>query len=359
MTEPMTRVMPATRRRRSLLAAAALLAMASCAVALWAGGATEVVPLPGIPTPAAEVTWLVPALRLVADAAAVLTVGCLLGAAVLAPGDRIISAAGYRWVRVAGWTAAAWSLAALAALPVLLADFLGTPLSAVSLRGVTAFVLDIPQGRAYLLVAALAAVVALAARAVLTPTGARTLLVVALAATLPPAFTGHSAEDADHNLAVTGVALHVLGVVLWAGGVLALLLTRSLTGPERTAAVRRFSLLAPPLVLLVAASGVLAALTRLPALGQLLDSSYGVLVLVKVTALLALAAVGWWHRRVTLPALAADRSGPFLRLVGVEVLIFAATIGLAVALGRTPLPPPTDPAVGATGHVAVSVPGRP
>jgi len=44
----------------------------------------------------------------------------------------------------------------------------------------------------------------------------------ALAATLPPAFTSHSADQADHNLAVAGVALHVLGVAGWAGGLLAL-----------------------------------------------------------------------------------------------------------------------------------------
>ena len=109
----------------------------------------------------------------------VLAVGCLFGAVVLVPGDTILSAAGYRWVRLAGWGATAWALASLASLPVLLADFLGTGLSAISFRGVTSFVRDVEQGRGLMLVAVLAAVVGVMARTVLHPAGARWLLIVA------------------------------------------------------------------------------------------------------------------------------------------------------------------------------------
>ncbi|WP_143108309.1 copper resistance D family protein [Geodermatophilus obscurus] len=363
MTEVRTAAAPSLRRRRLLAAAAAVLALAACGVTMWAGGATDVVPLPGIPVPSPEVTWLVPGLRLLADLAAVVAVGGLLGAAVLAPGDHLLSAAGYRWMRLAGWAAATWGLAALAALPVQLADFLGTPVSGVSPRGVASFVVDVAQGRVLVLVAVLAAVVAVAARTVLTSTGARALLVVALLATLPPAFTSHSAEESDHDLAVTGVALHVLGVVLWAGGLVALLLARQLAGPERATAVQRFSRLALPMALVVAVSGVLTTLTRLTAPGQLLQTGYGIVLLAKTAALLALVALGWWHRRTTLPAL-EDRPAAFLRLAGVEVLVFAATIGLAAGLARTPLPADTgsdtvaaaaDAAVGA-GPDAASAP---
>lgn len=329
-------------RRWLLVLGAALVAAVSCALTLWAAGAIDPVPLPGIPVPSAEVTWLVPALRLVSDAAAVVTVGCLLGAAVLVPGDRTISTSGYLWLRMTTWSAAVWALASLASLPVLLADFLGTGLEAVSLRAIFSFVVDVEQGRMLLLVAALAAAVALTARTVLTPTGTRVLLVVALAATVPPAFTGHSADEADHNLAVAGVALHVVGVVGWAGGLLALLLAARLTGPIRTAAADRFSRLAAPLALLVVVSGVVTSFTRLSAPGQLLSTSYGVVLLTKTAAFLALLAFGWWHRRRTLPALDAGRPGAFLRLAGTEVLVFAATIGLAVGLSRTPPPPAPD-----------------
>jgi len=331
---------PAAVRRGPLVLGAALAAMAACALTLWAAGAADVVSVPGIPAPPPVVAWLVPALRLVADAAAVLTVGCLFGAVVLVPGDTILSAAGYRWVRLAGWGATAWALASLASLPVLLADFLGTGLSAISFRGVTSFVLDVEQGRGLMVVAVLAAVVAVMARTVLHPAGARWLLIVALAATVPPAFASHSAEDADHNLAVAAVALHVLGVVLWAGGLLALMLAAKLTGPARTTAVERFSRLAAPLALLVAGSGAITAFTRFTAPGQLFSTGYGAVLLVKVAAFAGLLALAAWHRRRSLPALRAQRPGTFLRLAGAELLLLAATIGLAVGLARTPTPPP-------------------
>lgn len=342
MAEPRVQKAPAppVLRRGPLVLAAVLSAVAVCAFTLWAAGAADVVSVPGIPAPPPAVAWLVPMLRLVIDAAAVLTVGALFGAVVLVPGDTVLSAAGYRWVRLAGWGATVWVLAALGSLPVVLADFLGTGLSAVSLRGITGFVVSVDQGRGLVLVAALAAVVAVMARTVLTPVGARALLLVALAATIPPAFTGHTADDADHELAVTAVVLHVLGVALWAGGLLALVLAVKLTGPARITAVERFSRLAAPLALLVAGSGAVTALTRLTAPGRLFDSGYGLVLLGKVLAFAGVLAIASWHRRRSLPALRTGQSGMFVRLAAAEVLLFAATLGLAAGLARTPLPPP-------------------
>ena len=348
---------PARTRRGLLLLASALAAVAVCALTLWAGGAADVVSVPGIPAPPPVVAWLVPGLRLVADAAAVLTVGCLFGAVALVPGDTVLSAAGYRWVRLAGWGAVVWALASLASLPVLLADFLGTGFSAVSLRGVWSFVESVEQGRNLVIVAALAAVVAAFARTVLHPAGARVLLLIALAATVPPAFTSHAAEEADHNLAVTAVALHVLGVVLWAGGLLALMLAARLTGPARVTAVERFSRLAAPLAVVVAGSGAATAYTRFSSPGQVVDTGYGVVLLAKVVAFVGLLALAAWHRRRTLPALRAGQPRAFLRLAGAEVVLFAATIGLAVGLARTPTPPPVADA-GAAAAEQVHVPSN-
>lgn len=331
---------PATARRGLLVLVSSLVAIAVCALTLWAGGAAAVVSVPGIPAPPPVVAWLVPALRLIADASAVLTVGCLLGAVVLVPGDTVLSTAGYRWVRLAGWGALAWSLASLASLPVLLADFLGTGFSAISLRGVWSFVESVEQGRDLAVVAALAAVVAIFARIVWRRVGARVLFLVALIATVPPAFTSHSADEADHDLAVTAVALHVLGVVLWAGGLLALMLAARLTGPARTTAVERFSRLAAPLAVVVAGSGAATAYTRFSSPGQVVNTGYGVVLLAKVAAFVGLLALAAWHRRRTLPALRAGQPRAFLRLAGAEVILFAATIGLAVGLARTPTPPP-------------------
>jgi putative copper resistance protein D len=330
-------------RRWAVGPAAVLMALLAAGLTLGSSGATDVLSLPGIPAPGRVTTWLVPGLRLLSDLAAVATVGALLGAVYLVPGQQTISPASYRWVRLSGGTAAVWMLAALASLPVQLADFLGTGLASVSLPSVVSFSAEVAQGRAQLLVAAGAFLIALFAWTVLRPAGARVLLALSLLTTLPPAFTGHAAEERSHELAVAAVAVHVLGVALWAGGLLALVLARNLDAADRRAAVQRFSVLAAPLALLVAGSGVLTAYTRLSGPSQVFETAYGRVLLVKLAALMVAVGIGWWHRRRTLPELAADRPRAFLRLAVVEVLVFAATVGVAVGLSRTPTPPPDVP----------------
>jgi hypothetical protein len=62
---------------------------------------------------------------------------------------------------------------------------------------------------------------------------------------------------------------------------------------------------------------------------------YGRLALAKMAAFALLGWFGWWHRRRTLPGVAAGSASAFTRLAAVEALVMAAAMGLAVALGRT------------------------
>ncbi|CCG02797.1 cytochrome c oxidase assembly protein [Blastococcus saxobsidens] len=317
-------------------------------------GSEEESSVAGLPGSDAGAAWLVPMVQLLNDLAAVMTAGCLLGAAVLLPGDRLLAAAGYRWVRTAGWSALVWSLLSLAAVPALLAEFLGRGLSGVTPTAVVQFVADSPQAQARLVVAVLAAVLAMAARVILSMGGTLGLLLVALLAALPPALVGH-AGGTGGIYGPTAVALHVLGVVLWAGGLVALLVCRSISVGAAGAAVSRFSRLAGPLALLVGGSGVLTALTRLSDPAQALGSSYGLLVMIKLVAFVGLIVVGAWHRRWTMPALVAGRPAAFLRLLSVEVVLFGATMGVAVGLSRTPPPTPPAAAQGGGSHAAADV----
>lgn len=329
------------RRRWPILLAGTASAALVTALVLAAVGASGPVTAADLEVPGGSVAWLVPALRLLADLAAVLTVGCLLGATALLPGDRLLGAAGYRWLQVAGWSSGAWLLIALLAVPALQADFLGRGLSAVTLTGLARFVLENPQAQAQGAVVVLTALLAVSARVVLTMGGALVLLLLALAAALPPALAGHAASS-QGTVAVTAIGLHVLGVVLWAGGLVALVLARKVSFTAVSTAAGRFSRLAGALVLVVGGSGVMLALTRLSTPAQVLETSYGVLILIKLVALVGLVTVGAWHRRSTLPALAAGRPAAFLRLATGEVLLFAATIGVAVGLSRTPTPVRAD-----------------
>ncbi|MBO0809129.1 MAG: CopD family protein, partial [Actinobacteria bacterium] len=69
---------------------------------------------------------------------------------------------------------------------------------------------------------------------------------------------------------------------------------------------------------------------------------YGVLVILKATALITLGILGWWHRRHTVRRIRAG-DGPlarsaFIRLAAAEIVVMVAAIALAVALSRTASP---------------------
>lgn len=328
------------RRQVSGWTAGLVLAVAVCGVVVVAVGSIERMPGSGIAALDVRVSWLLPLARLIGDLAAAATVGCLVAAAVLLPEEGFVSPAGYRWVRRATWPAVVWVAALGLALPGLLVEFLNTDLSQISARAVFAFVRDTPYGGAQAAAGSLALLVAVGSRWVLTTGGARLLLVLALGAVVPPAVAEYAeAEGTPARVAVaaTGMVLHVLGALIWSGTLGALLLVR-LPRTEMVTAVRRYSRAAPALVVTVGASGLLTAAAELEEPGQWVQTAYGRLVLLKALAFAALLAVGWWHRRRTLPALAAGRAGAFRRIAAVELGIFAVTFGLAVGLSRTPAP---------------------
>ena len=78
-------------------------------------------------------------------------------------------------------------------------------------------------------------------------------------------------------------------------------------------------------------------------------TDYGVLVLVKSVALVALGVAGWLHRRRLLDAIgqAAGRVA-FWRLVAAELVLMGVASGVAVALSRTATPVPDEPPPAAT-----------
>jgi putative copper resistance protein D len=178
---------------------------------------------------------------------------------------------------------------------------------------------------------------------------------IALAGPLPVMFTGHSATGGAHDIASDSLVLHVLAASLWVGGLVALLILATARGPDRptalATAVPRYSQLALVCWLVVAGTGVLNALVRIP-LWALVGSTYGTLVLVKAGALLGLGGLGALHRRSSVDAAARGEPAALLRLGGIEVLLMLATIGIAVALGRTP---PPDTGAGVPSRVEVLI----
>lgn len=302
-----------------------------------------------IATPGALTGWGLPVSRVLADLAGFLTVGFLVATAFLlpAPGGSAQGLAAQA-VRHASWAAAAWAVIVAVELVFTISDLFFTPVWGLRFAESTSFMFDTSEGRALVVQIVLAAAVALLARWALGVGAVAALVLLALVALAPPALTGHSASSGAHMLAVASLLLHILGASLWVGGLVALGWVATRGSKRLPAAVRRFSVLATWCIALVGVSGVVNAAVRVERLGQLFSTGYGNLVLAKAAAIAGLGALGLMQRRRAIPRLearAADGRGGgtvFVGLAAAEILVMSATVGLAVALSRTPPPVPED-----------------
>jgi putative copper resistance protein D len=337
----------------ALLLTAALVGVASAVTVLLAAGGGPIRVPAGLPDAGPWVGWGLRAAHPVAQLLGVATVGTVLTGVVLLRGSTGDDGrpAGIRVVRAAGRWAAGWGVGSVLLAVVTVADTTGAPLTGV-LAGLPGTVTVTAESRALLLSGAIAAVVALGARA--APAGPRrgvVLLVLALTALLPPALTGHAASAADPGTATSGVVVHVVAAALWAGGVVGIALHLRRTPAALAVAVPRFSALALVAVVTLAGSGLVTATSRLGTSLDAWTNGYGAVVVAKACVLVGLGVVGLVHRRRTMPALAAGRPGALVRLLSLEVVVMGAAMGLASALSRTPAPLPPDPGpVHGTGH---------
>jgi putative copper resistance protein D len=297
------------------------------------GGAPEPSPA-GIPDPGRLVGWALPAATLLTQLSAVAVAGFLLAAVFLLPTSKdVVEGLSVSAVALASRWAAMWSVASLALFVMTVSDVFARPLDGLTLRLFSSLAFDTSLGRALLVQAIAAAVIALACRWTIGVRSLALWLGAALAALLPVSLTGHASSASSHDLATTSLFLHVVGVCLWMGGLVALCWV-ALRGSKRLPdAIARYSVLALWAIAIVAVSGIANASVRLVGWGDIFGSSYGHLVVAKVVALGLLATLGWRQRR----RIVAQGRG-FLTLAASELLLMAGTIGLAVALSRTPTP---------------------
>ncbi|MGW4369715.1 cytochrome c oxidase assembly protein [Nocardia takedensis] len=338
-----------TRNRRARSGPQLVLwaAVAAVTAASLAGLSTaEALRLLGLSDPGPVTVYGLPAVTAFGEVAAVLMVGSLLLATVLVPAQPsgLLDVDGYLALRTAGAAAATWACCAILLVALTLSDTSGRPLSAMIadpgpfLRAVGA--IDIT--RAWVWTAVFAGVVALGCRVALRHRWTPVLLVLAVLALMPRAVSGHSASGGSHDIATNSLVLHLVAAALWAGGLAALVLHVRRGGSHLAVAVRRFSRIATVSFVVMAFSGIVNALVRVP-MSALVTSTYGALLLAKSAAFVVVGMLGLRQRRVAMTALGADPDDrrAFTRLATAETIVLVVTVGLAVALGRTP-PPPSD-----------------
>lgn len=156
--------------------------------------------------------------------------------------------------------------------------------------------------------------------------------VAAVAAMVADVINSHAAAQSPQFLNEVAQWLHIAAVSIWIGGLVALLvLLRGSAEEHHEAAVRRLSTLAAGGLVVVAATGGLRAVVEVQSWANLVTTSFGVLVLVKIGLILLLAALGAINRWGNIPRLPAALRA-IRRVAGAEVVAGVAAIAVAAAL---------------------------
>jgi cytochrome c oxidase assembly factor CtaG/putative copper export protein len=321
----------------AVLVATAFLALAG-ALALGGGANAPVLGDPGL-----FVRVALPASKMLVNLSAATMIGALaLALWALSRSDRA-------YARAIDIAAASATLLTLVSALTALLTFLNVSVVPLTLdRGFGAqllfFLTQLALGQAWLITTLLAAAVAVLCIAVSNQTALFFVGLLAAGTLVPLALQGHAAGTASHAMAITSLGLHVLFVSVWLGGVVSLVLLKPLLAPERLATVvARFSTLAIVSFVVVVVSGVANAAVRLGS-WEALATGYGQLVLVKVAAMVALGALGWWQRGYAVRRLAGGASTRvFWVFITVELAIMGIASGVAAGLARTPTPVPQTP----------------
>ncbi|WP_282819467.1 cytochrome c oxidase assembly protein [Curtobacterium flaccumfaciens] len=299
------------------------------------------------------VEYGLPIARVVHDTMAALTIGLLIVAAFALPAQKkdhgALSSVQHRATRWAAATGAVWFLAAAVSIVLTGANTLGVPLtSPVFARNFMLFAFQVEIGQALVVSAAAILVATVVAAFATRVTTLAFATVIGLFALLPLALSGHAAGSLEHANAVNSLAIHLVGVCVWAGGLVAVVLLRTRTKGATGRVIARYSTLAGWSFGAVAFSGIVNASLRLTGPLDLFTTTYGWLITVKALILVLLGVAGIVQRRKLVPGLLRaplDRR-LFTRFALAEIVFMAVAIGVSVAVSRSQPPIPQTPATG-------------
>ena len=227
-----------------------------------------------------------------------------------------------------------WMLSNLSLMVLTLANILNSSISEVLQPNILrSFLLQVPLGQ-YLFTQLLLSILISLIIPRFNSIGTGTVLLLAtLLAIVIPVFQSHSASGGSHLMAVGSLAIHVIALALWVGGVFAL----AFLAPEsRAAAVPRFSVMALWAAIAVVVSGSANAYIRLN-FKEAWGSSYTYLVIAKVFLTAGLIVIGYLHRRI-LTKLSELKGSKFLQLILTEIVIMVLTLVIGSRLASSQPP---------------------
>jgi cytochrome c oxidase assembly factor CtaG/putative copper export protein len=314
-----------------------LVAFLALLAALSFGGGAD----PGIAfDPGSVVRYGVPIAKLVVDLSIAVSLGSLaLAIFALSSREKEFT----RALDIAAAGAAAWTVAAAASSILVFSSVasIAPNLSDSFGQSLGSFLTTNTLGRAWLTTALIGAALTVLCFAVRNVTALGLVTVLAMIGLIPLSEQGHAGDSSTHNAAITAIWLHIMFASFWLGGLLTLVLLRRALTPERMAAILpRYSTIALIAFLIVAASGTVSAVIRVGTLPNLL-TPYGVLILVKITALGALGLFGLFYRRAIISRLTTGNARRlFWILATAELAFMGLAEGVASALAVSA--PPVD-----------------
>ena len=159
---------------------------------------------------------------------------------------------------------------------------------------------------------------------------------IAIAGLYPLAESGHASSDAGHALAVNSLLMHLVGISIWVGGLIALYVVFNSVSDRSGVLVSRYGTLAFVAFLMVAISGVTSGVIRLYQPSDIF-TEYGLLLIGKAALLVLLGVIAARHR-LSLVKQFSQKAVSFWRLAIFEVAIMGLAMGLGTALAKTQTP---------------------
>jgi putative copper resistance protein D len=254
-------------------------------------------------------------------------------------------------------SAATWFVGAVGSIIFTLAQILNSSLSdAIDGTVIRSFITQITLGK-YLAFQALIAftvlICAISARKILSLIF---LMIISVVGLVAPVFQSHAASGGSHSLVIGSLVIHVVGLSMWVGGILAIAM---LSDTDRPMAVPRFSQLALWSAIAVVISGAVNAWARLNFTAAW-NSTYAYIVIAKVVATIALVALGYLHRK-NLEKKDSINWVSFAKLLTTEAIIMVVTVAMGSWLSSTGSPdrPGLEKYNAALAIVGISTPAKP
>jgi copper transport protein len=185
---------------------------------------------------------------------------------------------------------------------------------------------------------------------------ARAQTVLAMAGVgLSLAASGHAATAPPQWLTRPSMFLHGVALAYWIGALPPLAIMARRRDDTLPRVLRRFSIVAVPMVALLAVTGLALSIVQLGSIGALTGTQYGIILSIKLVLVILLLGLAALNRFIYTPVVTAahENTRPLLRSIRLECLIAVGI--LAVVAGWRFTPPPRALAAPPAAQLSVHI----